>query len=157
MELANAAYGQAETLVTPLQMALVAATIANGGTLMAPELVAELRRADGSVEQRPPTVWRAVLDAAVAAEIRDAMVAAVESPLGQPFAGAAAVPGVVTAGKSGTAQLGSDAPYSWFIGFAPAASPRIAVAVLVEHGGAAAQEAVPMAGEFLTYALSLHP
>jgi peptidoglycan glycosyltransferase len=157
VEVANAAYGQAETLVTPLQMALVAATIANGGTLMAPELVTELRRADGTTEERPPKVWQAVLEPPIAGEIRDAMVAAVESPLGRPFAGTAAVPGVLTAGKSGTAQLGSGAPHSWFIGFAPTTSSRIAVAVLVEHGGAGAQDAVPIAGQLMAYALSLGP
>ena len=64
-------------------------------------------------------------------------------------------PGVPTAGKSGTAQLGGDAaPHSWFIGFAPADNPQIAVAVVVEGGGAGAQRAVPMAGDLMTYYLT---
>ena len=67
---------------------------------------------------------------------------------GEDLAGAAKVPGVPTAGKSGTAQLGGDAaPHSWFIGFAPADAPQIAIAVIVEGGGAGAQRAVPMGGD----------
>lgn len=156
VELANAAYGQAETLVTPLQMALVAATVANGGIEMRPQLVTELRPPSGAAETFAPQAWHRVVDTTIAAEIRDAMVGAVESSWGRLFAGAAAVPGVPTAGKSGTAQLGgSGEPNSWFIGFAPAIDPRIAVAVIVEHGGNGADSAVPLAGQLMRYALSL--
>ena len=64
------------------------------------------------------------------------------------------IPGVPTAGKSGTAQLGGDAaPHSWFIGYAPADAPTIAVAVIVEGGGAGAQKAVPMGGDVMSYFL----
>ena len=68
----------------------------------------------------------------------------------RPFTGAAKVPGVPTAGKSGTAQLGTGEPHSWFIGFAPADHPQIAVAVLIEHGGPAGFSAVPIAGDLMT-------
>ena len=65
------------------------------------------------------------------------------------------MPGIPTAGKSGTAELGGDAaPHSWFIGFAPVDAPQIAVAVIVEGGGAGAQRAVPMAGDLMTYYLT---
>ena len=75
---------------------------------------------------------------------------AVEGQYGKSFAGAAKVPGVPTAGKSGTAELGGEAaPHSWFIGYAPADAPKIAIAVIVEGGGAGAQRAVPMAGELM--------
>jgi len=151
VELANAAYGQAEVLVTPLQMALVASTIANDGLLMRPKLVDELRAADGTVTQLGPQAWGQVLSADAARVIGDAMQLAVEGRYGRELAGAARVPGVPTAGKSGTAQLGGDAaPHSWFIGFAPADAPRICVAVIVEGGGAGAQRAVPMAGRLMS-------
>jgi penicillin-binding protein A len=79
---------------------------------------------------------------------------AVEGPFGEAFAGAAKVPGVPTAGKSGTAELGGDEePHSWFIGYAPADAPQIAVAVIVEHGGAGASRAVPMGGDVMSFYL----
>ncbi|HSH21174.1 MAG TPA: penicillin-binding transpeptidase domain-containing protein, partial [Candidatus Caenarcaniphilales bacterium] len=158
VELANAAYGQAEIVVTPLQAALVAAAVANDGVLMRPKLVDALRSQSGTVTDVPAEVWRRVLSAGDAAILSDAMQLAVEGPYGRALAGAAKVPGVATAGKSGTAQLdpGLD-PHSWFIGFAPADEPRIAIAVLVEHGGAGAQRAVPIAGELMSFYLSLAP
>jgi peptidoglycan glycosyltransferase len=154
VELANAAYGQAEVLVTPLQMALVASTIANDGVLMKPKLVDELRAADGTVTQLGPSAMAQVINPFEAQVITDAMLRAVEGRYGEDLAGAAKVPGVPTAGKSGTAQLGGDAaPHSWFIGFAPADAPQIAVAVVVEGGGAGAQRAVPMGGDLMEYYL----
>lgn len=156
VELANAAYGQGQVLVTPLQMALVASTIANGGVMMRPTLVHELRSQSGSVTQVQPAVFRQVIGASEARIIGDAMRLAVEGRHGRPLAGDARVPGVPTAGKSGTAQLSADRdPHSWFIGYAPADEPRIAIAVIVEHGGAGAQRAVPIAGDLMERYLGL--
>ncbi len=150
VELANAAYGQAEVLVTPLQMALVASAVANDGLLMRPKLVDELVEAEGGVTRLDPQAWGQVVSSGTAQVIGDAMQLAVEGPFGRGFAGAARIPGVPTAGKSGTAQLGGDAaPHSWFIGFAPADAPQIAIAVIVEGGGAGAQRAVPMGGQLM--------
>jgi len=155
VELANAAYGQGEVLVTPLQMALVASTVANDGLLMRPKLVDELRATDGSVTTLGPSGWSQVISPFDAQIISDAMQLAVEGPFGRDLAGSAKVPGIPTAGKSGTAELGGDAaPHSWFIGFAPADAPQIAVAVIVEGGGAGAQRAVPMAGDLMTHYLT---
>ena len=120
VELANAAYGQGETLATPLQMALVASSVANHGVLMKPRLVTGVSGADGSTTYGPE-VWRTVMSPEVAAEIGSAMVSAVEGDDGRQFTAGAQVPGVVVAGKSGTAQLdGSAKPHSWFVGYAPA-------------------------------------
>jgi peptidoglycan glycosyltransferase len=157
VELANAAYGQAQVLVTPLQMALVAATIANGGVLMQPKLVDELRNGEGSVTSVAPSIWRTVLPPDEAAAITQAMVQAVEGRYGRAFAGGARIDGVQVAGKSGTAELAPGlAPHSWFIGFAPAANPQIAVAVIVEGGGEGAQKAVPLAGTVMADYLGVH-
>ncbi|HUR15728.1 MAG TPA: penicillin-binding protein 2 [Candidatus Limnocylindrales bacterium] len=150
VELANAAYGQGEVLVTPLQMALVASTIANDGLLMRPKLVDELRAEDGTVSTLSPDAMSQVLGFSEAQVIGEAMRGAVEGPFGENLAGAAKVPGIPTAGKSGTAELGDDAaPHSWFIGYAPADNPQIAIAVIVEGGGAGSQRAVPMGGDIL--------
>lgn len=150
VELANASYGQAETLVTPIQMALVAATVANEGILMQPRLVTRFA-GDGSVRLIEPTMIRRVMDTGTAATIRAAMVQAVNGPLGRSFTSGAAVRGVSTAGKSGTAELGgSGESHSWFIGFAPADAPTIAIAVIVEQGGRGGERAAPLAGRFLT-------
>jgi len=149
VELANAAYGQAEVLVSPLQMALVAATVANNGTLMRPSIVDSLTSSDGSMTTLAPQTWTQVCSFETAQIIGDAMQQAVEGRFA--FAGAAKVRGVPTAGKSGTAELGPDAaPHSWFIGFAPADAPRIAIAVIVEGGGLGSQRAVPMGGRLMS-------
>jgi peptidoglycan glycosyltransferase len=151
VELANAAYGQAETFVTPLQMALVAGTVANGGELMRPRLVTAISGKRGSRAVEPESLRR-VIDPAEAGAIRDAMVAAVEGEFGRRFTTGAKVPGVTTAGKSGTAELGgSGEPHSWFIGFAPAEAPTVAIAVLVEQAGRGAEVAAPIAGDLMQY------
>ncbi len=149
VELANAAYGQGETLATPLQMALVAATVANRGTLMRPHLVTRLSGQDRDTTIEPE-IWRQVVSSEIAAQINAAMVSAVEGDHGRLFTAGAKVPGVITAGKSGTAQLdGSAKPHSWFIGFAPANDPKVAIAVLVESGGTGASRASPIAGKLM--------
>ena len=149
VELANAAYGQAEAFVTPLQMALVASTVANGGNLMRPRLVTGITGDNGTRRLDPESVRR-VLDGDDAQAISEAMVAAVESDLGRQFTTGARIPGITTAGKSGTAELGGTGePHSWFIGFAPAAQPRIAIAVLVEQAGRGAEVASPIAGALM--------
>jgi len=149
VELANAAYGQAETLVTPLQMALVAASVANGGVLMMPHLVTRISGPDG-VRAVPVQSWRTVMPPDVAATIGAAMLRAVEGTYGREFTAGAAVPGIPTAGKSGTAQLdGSAKSHSWFIGFAPADHPQVAIAVIVEGGGSGSSVASPIAGKLL--------
>jgi peptidoglycan glycosyltransferase len=149
VELANASYGQAETFVTPLQMALVAATVANDGELMRPHLVTALTGKGGTRPVSPQSI-RQVISAADAAAITGAMQRAVEGDLGRQFTAGAKVPGIPTAGKSGTAELGGTGePHSWFIGFAPANDPQIAIAVLVERGGRGGARAAPLAGALM--------
>lgn len=149
VELANAAYGQGETLVTPLQMALVAATVANGGVRMTPRLVLSATNQSGTTTFSPQVVRR-VVSAEVAGEIRDAMVRAVSGSLGRQFTAGAQVAGLQVAGKSGTAELDpGSSPHSWFIAFAPADNPQVAIAVIVENGGHGSTRAAPIAGALL--------
>lgn len=155
VELANAAYGQAETFVTPLQMALVAATVANDGELMRPRLVDRIV-GDRSSRTLGPSSLRRVIGTDDARSINAAMVEAVEGELGRRFTAGAAVPGVTTAGKSGTAELGGTGePHSWFIGFAPAEAPRVAIAVLAEQAGRGGEVASPIAGDLMELALEV--
>jgi penicillin-binding protein A len=148
VELANAAYGQGETVVTPLQMSLVAATVANRGVLMKPRLVIATTGRDGT---RPiaPEQHGVVIAPDEADAIAEAMRRAVESSVGRQFTSGAKVPGIPTAGKSGTAELGgTGAPHSWFIGFAPVQNPKVAIAVIVERGRGGAR-AAPLAGDLM--------
>jgi peptidoglycan glycosyltransferase len=97
-----------------------------------------------------PSSLGRVLDARSNAAIVAAMTAAVEGRNGRRFTEGARVPGIPTAGKSGTAQLGgSGEPHSWFIGFAPADAPEVAIAVIVERGGRGGERASPLAGDLL--------
>lgn len=146
VELANAAYGQAEVLVTPLQMALVAATIANNGTLMKPHLVLESTGKAGTTTIEASAIGQVVAPG-IAQEIAAAMRLAVNGDWGKFFTSGAAVRGLVVAGKSGTAELASGQPHSWFIGFAPYDNPQVAIAVLVEHSGGGTVKASPIAGQ----------
>jgi penicillin-binding protein A len=148
VELANAAYGQAETLVTPLQMAMVAAAVANDGELMRPYLVLDATGKSGTSTNRPSAFQR-VAAPGVASEIAAAMRLAVSGQVGRVFTAGAAVRGLAVAGKSGTAELDSGRPHSWFIGFAPYDDPQVAIAVLVENSGGGSVKASPIAGDML--------
>jgi peptidoglycan glycosyltransferase len=149
VELANAAYGQAETLATPLQMGLVAAAVANDGVLMRPQLVLEATGKSGPTTY-PAAALSQVVGQGIASEIADAMRLAVAGGIGQIFTAGANVRGLNVAGKSGTAELdGGQAPHSWFIGFAPVDDPQVAIAVIVERSGGGNVKASPIAGDLL--------
>ncbi len=125
------AFGQERMLVTPLQMALVAAGIANNGTIMAPHLVNRVTDAGGgTVVKIHPQVWKHATKPETAAAINLMMQGVVESGTGT----AAQIPGVKVAGKTGTAETGQNNVYTaWFIFFAPADNPTVAGAIAVEH------------------------
>ena len=135
-------------------MALVAATVANGGELMRPRLVTAItgEAGRGRSARRSGRGHRRGDAAAITA----AMVAAVEGDARPAVHDRRQDPGVTTAGKSGTAELGgSGEPHSWFIGFAPAEAPRVAIAVLVEQAGRGAEVAAPIGGDLMELWLEL--
>jgi penicillin-binding protein A len=138
---AFAGIGQGDVVATPLQMALVAATVANGGVVPRPRLVREVIDASGAiVDSYPPERLGQAMSSRTAAEITRMMVQVVSDPDGT--GGNAAIPGVSVAGKTGTAQSAAGAaPHAWFICFAPADNPQLAVAVLVRNGGSFGAEA----------------
>ncbi len=136
---AQAAIGQYDVRVTPMQMAMVAAGIGNQGKVMQPYLVQSVIGSDLSViESARPTELSEAVTSDVAAQLRDMMVGVVERGTGT----LAQIPGVEVAGKTGTAEHGEGRKaHAWFISFAPAEDPQIAVAVVVEDGGVAGSEA----------------
>jgi penicillin-binding protein A len=137
VDLARVAIGQERLAVTPLQMAEVVAAIANGGRLMKPQIWDRVVDPDGRVTKRlDPSEYSQPVDEATAAELTAAMEGVVSAGTGTN----AAISGVAVAGKTGTAETpfnetcggGSDENQAWFIGFAPADEPQIAIAATVE-------------------------
>jgi peptidoglycan glycosyltransferase len=146
------AFGQgpeiADPKVTPLQMAMVSAAIANGGEVMRPYVVEKVTAPDGStvIKTKPDTLGRA-LSPQHAAEINQMMQAVVAGGTGT----AAQIPGIKVAGKTGTAETGvNHVNTTWFITFAPADNPKVAVAVVVENQHATGGEvAAPIAKQIM--------
>lgn len=131
--LAVTSIGQRDVRMTVLQAATVAATVANDGVRMKPYLVDELRAPDLTViESADPEVLNEPISAEVAEGLTEMMVSVVARGSGR----AARLPGIEVAGKTGTAQVREGVPdHNWFMGFAPADDPEIAVAVFVANGG----------------------
>lgn len=131
--LAQSAIGQRDVRVTPLQMAMVSAAIANRGIVMRPYLVETVLGNDLSViDQAPTQQLSEAISPEVASQLSLMMQRVVESGTGQP----AQIPGVAVAGKTGTAEVGGDQRgHAWFTAFAPAGDPQVAVAVVVENQG----------------------
>lgn len=158
-KLAQSSIGQNDVQASPLQMALVAAGVANGGTIMKPHVLNEVRNAQGAVvKSYTPTPWLRPLAAGFADELRQDMIGVVTSGT----ATAMAIPGFEVGGKTGTAQLGTEPPrsHTWIIGFAgpPGQPPTVAVAVVVlDQSGASeatgGRVAAPIARAVLLAAL----
>ncbi|GAC1441556.1 MAG: penicillin-binding protein 2 [Vulcanimicrobiaceae bacterium] len=148
--LAQLSFGQADLLVTPLRMALVGATIASGGTTPAPYIVRALRRSGHDVVVASTRSLTSPITPQVAAQVRDLMVATVRRGTGT----AAALPNVVVAGKTGTATNPAGRSHAWFVAFAPAEQPRIAVAIVVENAGYGGTIAAPIARKVIATALA---
>lgn len=134
--IAQSAIGQSEVLATPMEMALVASTVANDGVMMRPYIVNKVVKSSGqTVKEVQPEPIRQVISANIAATLKDFMRAVVTEGTGT----RAALPGIQVCGKTGTADhkdadMGST-PHAWFIGFAPYEDPQVAVSVIVEEGG----------------------
>lgn len=127
--------GQKDVAVTPLKNAVVAATIANGGMTMQPYLVDGLEGPDlAGIASTQPRELRRAVSPQVAAKLTELMIDAEKMTQQQ-----GAIPGVQIASKTGTAEHGPDPrqtpPHAWYIAFAPASAPKVAVAVVVEDGG----------------------
>lgn len=134
-KLAQVSIGQNDVRATPLEMAMVAAAVANGGVIMKPHVMQEIRTKDGVLlKTYEPEPWRTAVSPEVAATLREAMVGVVVGPGGT--ASRMAIDGFTVGGKTGTAELGTTpaSSHAWVIGFAGPVgqAPTVAVAVLVE-------------------------
>ncbi|RYB94082.1 penicillin-binding protein 2 [Nocardioides oleivorans] len=130
--------GQSNVTATPLQMAMVAAAIANDGDVMRPYIVDEVRAPNLSVLARtdPQSISKAI-SSSTAEELTKMLVATVDEGTATP----AQIPNVEVAGKTGTAQSTPERPpYAWFVSFAPANDPKVAVAVLVQSSDTSRDE-----------------
>jgi penicillin-binding protein 2 len=158
---ANTSIGQGYVLASPLQMAMVAATVANGGTVYRPSLIYKIQEADGT-EIRKPEKIRGDLkrDDHLTKEdielVRRGMWRVVNDPGGT--GSRAKIPGIVVAGKTGTAQFWRDGHkdnHTWFVAFAPYDNPKIALAVLVQGAKAGGQVPAPIAAKLIEEILAL--
>lgn len=140
-----ASIGQAQVLSTPLHMATVAATIANGG-----------RRMEPRISRRDPVEGERVITRRTARQMRSMMEDVVRAGTGT----GAALAGTTVAGKTGTAEVdvaGERRNHAWFVAFAPSRSPRVAVAVVAEYGGVGGRVAAPLARAILQGVLPVAP
>ncbi len=148
--------GQGGLQVTPLQMAMVAAAVANSGKLMVPHMTARVVNTDGvTVKTITPSAYNQVMKAATAHQLAQMMTKVVEEGTGT----AAQLGGISVAGKTGTASIGiqgSGLTQPWFIGFAPVDNPKVAVAVTVDktQGGFGGTVAAPIAKNVIQTLLS---
>lgn len=141
--------GQGEILVTPLQMAAAISTIANRGLRMKPYFVQAVTGSWLTRRLFRPQAVSQVITGSTAAQVTAAMIDAVNNGTGQ----AARIADVLVAGKTGTAENAQGNDHAWFVGFAPADQPEIAVAVVVEHGGQGGGIATQIARQVIAAAL----
>ena len=152
--IAQSAIGQSAVLASPLQMAVVASTIANGGVMMEPYLVKQVMQSTGVVTRTiAPVSLGQIISSNTASTMKDFMKDVVVDGTGR----AANVEGIQVCGKTGTAdhvENGVNAtPHSWFIGFAPYDNPQVAIAVIVEDGGQGGIAAASIAAKLIKTAL----
>ncbi|HEU5098956.1 MAG TPA: penicillin-binding transpeptidase domain-containing protein, partial [Roseiflexaceae bacterium] len=151
--LADTAFGQGQALVTPLDMAQMAAVIGNGGKLMRPYLVQEARVGDRALYSAQPEILRQAITPQTSQMMRSVMQTSVEIGYAKPVA----LPGVAIGAKTGTAEAPGGPPHAWFVAIAPVEAPRFAIAVIVERGGEGSSGALPIARQVLAAALGVQP
>lgn len=138
--------GQGDTVMTPIHAAMIASAIANDGELMRPYLVDSVESADGNeIRKIEPESAGSLMSGSEAALLQDMMEAVVEEGTGYNLSGRY----YTAAGKTGTAEVAGRGNNAWFIGYAPAEDPKIAVCVLVEDAGVASSDAVPVAAAMM--------
>ncbi len=146
----NMGIGQGEVNATPLQMANVAALVANSGVNYRPHLLKARITPEGRIENTPEELHRLNIDPRVWSELRQAMVGVIETGTAR----SAAIPGIRWGGKTGsTESAGKKLTHSWFVGFAPADNPRIAIAVVLEEAGHGSDFGAPIAARVVEHLL----
>jgi penicillin-binding protein 2 len=158
---ANTSIGQGYVLASPLQMAMIAATIANGGTVYKPSIIYGVQQPDGTMVRRPEKIRGDLrqdnnLTKDEIELVRRGMWRVVNDPSGT--GSRAKVAGIVVAGKTGTAQFWRDGKkdnHTWFIAFAPYDNPKIALAILVQGAKAGGQVPAPIAAKLIEEIMAL--
>lgn len=138
--------GQGQLLATPLQMAMICSSVANGGKLLRPYVVDSVTKGDITISSAKTKVLRQAISEATAGYIGNLMVDAVENGTGK----RAKIYGTTVAGKTGTAENENEKDHAWFVGYAPAENPQIAIAVILENDGrSGGDSAAPIAGNVM--------
>lgn len=140
----QSSFGQGKTLVTPLQMNMITCGIANGGEVMKPQTISQVRANDGSIVKKyNPTVYKRIMTKTESEILTDLMVKVVQTGTAKKLRGLE----YTVAGKTGSAEYDSSKVYShsWFTGFAPAEDPELAVTIIMEEAGTGSSYAVPVA------------
>ncbi|MCU1670811.1 MAG: Peptidoglycan glycosyltransferase [Blastococcus sp.] len=152
-QLATSSIGQQDVQLTPMEGAMIAAAVANQGTLMKPYLVDSIQAPDLTVvDKTKPEELSRPISSSVAGQLTQMMTSVVDHGTGRK----AQIPGVQVAGKTGTAQNAAT-DHAWFIGFAPADHPKIAVAVFIKNGGATGGDlSAPIAHQVMQAYLAGH-
>lgn len=152
----NLSIGQGEFLTTPLQLASFYAALSTDGTVWKPHFLRRVEDPTGAREYRPEVVRQLPFSKRTLEVLKQAMVGVVQAPHGT--AHRAQIPGITVAGKTGTAENPHGKEHAWFVCFAPAEAPKIAVAVLVENAGHGGDIAAPIARQMLeAYLLKTKP
>ena len=148
---AASTFGQGQVMVSPFHMALITAGVANKGIIMTPQLIDRVLDSQQNIIYNcKPEVWLKALSVEEAEKVKNAMILAVDEGTAAP----GAIPGVQIAAKTGSAEPGGDKDtHAWYIAFAPADDPQIAVAVLVANGGTGGGAAAPIARAIIETAL----
>lgn len=151
-QLAASAIGQGEVLMTPMNMLLVASAIGNRGQMVKPILVKESINKNGKIiKEADIEILSNPVNSLIANEIKEMMVEVVKDGTGKK----ASIKNVKVAGKTGTAQNTSNKDHAWFVGFAPADDPKIAVIVMLEEEGSTGGDAAaPIGREIIIHGLN---
>jgi penicillin-binding protein A len=148
--LAETAFGQGQLFATPMQIALMTQAVVNEGEISEPYMVDRVEDREGNVLNRTNTsTWRDAMEPEIAEEMMQIMLESVDTG----WASGAQIPGAISGGKTGTAEVGDRTPHAWYTGFAGREEPRYVVAVVVEHGGSGGEVALPIAREMLVRAM----
>ncbi len=134
-------YGQGDTETTPLHMALVCAAIANDGVMMEPYVVKSANANGHTLYKKESKIFSRAVSASAAQRVGSMMEKCVESGTGT----GARISGIRVAGKTGTAEVGEGADHAWFVAYAPAENPEIALAIVLENAGTTGSACAPMA------------
>lgn len=153
-DMVNMAIGQGDLLASPLQLTRAMAAVANGGTLLRPRLLDKIQHPEGEEALDTETVGQLPLKKENLALLQKALAEVVAAPQGTAHFAFKDWP-YTAAGKTGTAESGQAEPHAWFVGYAPAESPQVAIAVMIENAGEGSEEAAPIWRKMAEFCLGI--